>query len=70
VAIARALVKSSRILFADEPTGSLDKKTGEEIMNLIAELNREGLTVVMVTHDPQYAKLAHRSVTMEDGAFV
>jgi len=68
VAIARALVKSSRILFADEPTGSLDKKTGEGIMNLIAELNREGLTVVMVTHDPQYAELAHRSVTMEDGA--
>lgn len=70
VAIARALVKSSRILFADEPTGSLDKKTGEEIMHLLAELNREGLTVIMVTHDPQYAKLAHRSVTMEDGAFV
>ncbi|HHO49148.1 MAG TPA: ABC transporter ATP-binding protein [Desulfobacteraceae bacterium] len=69
VAIARALVKSSRILFADEPTGSLDKKTGEGIMNLIAELNREGLTVVMVTHDPQYAELAHRSVMMEDGAF-
>jgi ABC-type lipoprotein export system ATPase subunit len=68
VAIARALVKSSRILFADEPTGSLDKKTGEGIMNLIAELNRDGLTVVMVTHDPQYAELAHRSVTMEDGA--
>lgn len=70
VAIARALVKSSRILFADEPTGSLDKKTGEGIMNLIAELNRDGLTVVMVTHDPQYAKLARRSVMMEDGAFV
>jgi len=70
VAIARALVKSSRILFADEPTGSLDKKTGEEIMNLIAELNREGLSVVMVTHNPQYAKLADRSVSMEDGVFV
>lgn len=70
VAIARALVKSSRILFADEPTGSLDKKTGEEIMELIAELNREGLTVVMVTHDPQYALLANRSVMMEDGVFV
>jgi ABC-type lipoprotein export system ATPase subunit len=70
VAIARALVKSSRILFADEPTGSLDKKTGEEIMNLIVELNREGLSVVMVTHNPQYAKLADRSVSMEDGVFV
>ena len=70
VAIARALIKSSRILFADEPTGSLDKSTGEEIMELITDLNREGLTVVMVTHDPEYAKLAHRSVTMEDGIFV
>lgn len=70
VAIARALVKSSRILFADEPTGSLDKKTGEEIMNLIADLHREGMTVVMVTHDPEYAGLADRSVSMEDGIFV
>lgn len=67
VAIARALVKSSRILFADEPTGSLDKATGEEIMALIKDLHREGLTVVMVTHDPEYAKLADRSVYMEDG---
>jgi ABC-type lipoprotein export system ATPase subunit len=70
VAIARALVKSSRILFADEPTGSLDKATGESIMELIADLNREGLTVIMVTHDPAYAELAHRSVHMEDGMLV
>ena len=70
VAIARALVKSSQVLFADEPTGSLDKKTGEEIMGLISELNREGMTVVMVTHDPQYAALADRSLSMEDGRFV
>ena len=70
VAIARALVKSSRILFADEPTGSLDKATGEEIMNLIAELNCEGLTVIMVTHDQDYAKLADKAVNMEDGVFV
>jgi len=70
VAIARALVKSSRILFADEPTGSLDKKTGAEIMDLIVDLNSEGMTVVMVTHDPEYAKLAGRSVNMEDGVFV
>ena len=70
VAIARALVKSSHVLFADEPTGSLDKSTGEEIMELITDLNRDGLSVVMVTHDPEYAKLAHRSVHMEDGVFV
>jgi putative ABC transport system ATP-binding protein len=67
VAIARALVKASRILFADEPTGSLDKATGESIMELLGDLNREGLTVIMVTHDPAYAQLADRSVHMEDG---
>jgi ABC-type lipoprotein export system ATPase subunit len=70
VAIARALVKSSHILFADEPTGSLDKATGEQIMELITELNSDGLAVVMVTHDPDYAGLAHRSLTMEDGMLV
>jgi len=70
VAIARALVKSSKILFADEPTGSLDKSTGEQIMRLLSELHGEGLTVVMVTHDPVYAKMAERSVYMEDGAIV
>lgn len=68
VAIARALVKSSKVLFADEPTGSLDKGTGERIMGLLSELHQEGLTVVMVTHDPAYARLAERSVLMEDGA--
>lgn len=67
VAIARALVKSSKVLFADEPTGSLDKKTGEQIMSLLSELNNEGLTVVMVTHDPAYASLAQRSIQLEDG---
>lgn len=70
VAIARALVKSSKILFADEPTGSLDKSTGEQIMRLLSELHGEGLTVVMVTHDPVYAKMAERSVYMEDGTIV
>ncbi len=70
VAIARALVKSSNILFADEPTGSLDKATGEQIMELITSLNREGLTVVLVTHDPDYADLAGRSLIVEDGRLV
>ncbi|RJX23878.1 MAG: ABC transporter ATP-binding protein [Desulfobulbus sp.] len=70
VAIARALVKSSRILFADEPTGSLDKATGESIMHLLGELNRDGMTVIMVTHDPEYAQLADRSIHMEDGRLV
>lgn len=70
VAIARALVKDSKMLFADEPTGSLDKKTGEQIMGLLSELYSEGLSVVMVTHDPAYAKLAGRTVHIEDGAVV
>ena len=70
VAIARALVKSSRVLFADEPTGSLDKETGRQIMNLLMELHREGLTVVMVTHEPGYASLAERTIAIEDGTVV
>ena len=68
VAIARAMVKSAKILFADEPTGSLDRKTGEEIMNLIEEINDDGLTVVMVTHEPDYANRAGRVVELSDGA--
>jgi ABC-type lipoprotein export system ATPase subunit len=67
VAIARALVKSPTILFADEPTGSLDKNTGHSIMDLLEELNRDGLTVVMVTHDPEYAHRAGQVLEMEDG---
>jgi ABC-type lipoprotein export system ATPase subunit len=66
-AIARAMVKSARVLFADEPTGSLDKKTGEEIMNLLKELNDDGLTMVMVTHEPLYAEQADRIVELSDG---
>jgi putative ABC transport system ATP-binding protein len=70
VAIARALVKSSRVLFADEPTGSLDRTTGEQIMALLSDLHREGLSVVMVTHDPSYARMAERTVHIEDGVIV
>lgn len=70
VAIARALVKDSRVLFADEPTGSLDKATGEQIMGLLASLHRDGLSVVMVTHEPEYAKVAQRTVEIDDGLIV
>ena len=70
VAIARALVKSSKILFADEPTGSLDKKTGESIMELLDELHRDGLAIVMVTHELEYAKLADRLIEIDDGRIV
>ena len=67
VAIARALVKSSRVIFADEPTGSLDKATGEQIMELLAGLHQDGMSLVMVTHEPEYAKLSERTVVIEDG---
>jgi putative ABC transport system ATP-binding protein len=67
VAIARALVKDARVLFADEPTGSLDSATGATMMRLLRELPAEGLSVAMVTHNEEYAKLAHRVVRMEDG---
>lgn len=70
VAIARALVKSSKVLFADEPTGSLDKGTGEQIMELLSELHNEGLSIVMVTHDPAYAQRAGRTIHIEDGLIV
>jgi putative ABC transport system ATP-binding protein len=68
VAIARALVKLPSILFADEPTGNLDRKTGESIMKLLRGLNRDGLTVVMVTHEPAYTRFADRILEIDDGA--
>ena len=67
VAIARGLASDPRILFADEPTGSLDMATGDAIMQLLRELNGEGLTIVMVTHNPDYAALAGRCVQMREG---
>ncbi len=70
VAIARAMVKSSQVLFADEPTGSLDRGTGEEIMDLLEELNQEGLTVVMVTHEQTYADRAAKKIELADGMIV
>jgi lipoprotein-releasing system ATP-binding protein len=67
-AIARALVSRPRVLLADEPTGNLDKLTGEEIMEILRQLNREqNLTIVMVTHDSQIAAEADRTVTLVDG---
>jgi len=67
VAIARALVTAPRIIFADEPTGSLDRTTGNTVMDLLREFNAEGITVVMVTHEPRYASMASRVVEIEDG---
>jgi predicted ABC-type transport system involved in lysophospholipase L1 biosynthesis ATPase subunit len=70
VAIARALANRPRVLFADEPTGELDRRTGEEILALFERVNREGTTMVMVTHDPGVATRAGRMVEMADGLVV
>jgi putative ABC transport system ATP-binding protein len=70
VAIARALVNRPSILLADEPTGNLDSKTGEEIMGLIAELHARGNTIILVTHEPTLAIQAARVVRLHDGAVV
>lgn len=67
VAIARALANKPQVLLADEPTGNLDATTGKEIMGVLADLNRSGQTIVMVTHDPAVATSAHRIVTLVDG---
>ncbi len=67
VAIARAIVGSPAILFADEPTGSLDKANGDAVMQILSDLNKEGLTVVMVTHQRDYAEYAHKVVELSDG---
>ncbi|QQX79280.1 ABC transporter ATP-binding protein [Shewanella sp. KX20019] len=67
VAIARALVNQPKILLADEPTGALDTKTGKEIMALFKELNSSGITVILVTHEPEIAAYADRTIMVRDG---
>ncbi len=70
VAIARAVVASPKLIMADEPTGNLDSANGEEVMNLLSELNNDGATIVMVTHSPAHAERAHRIVQLFDGHVV
>ena len=70
VAIARAIVGNPRILLADEPTGNLDSRTSSEVMGLFRELNREGQTVIMVTHNPENCSYADRTIVLRDGKVV
>jgi len=70
VAIARSVVSSPKLILADEPTGNLDSANGEEVMNLLSELNNEGTTIVMVTHSPTDAEKAHRIIQLFDGHIV
>lgn len=70
VAIARALVTNPSIILADEPTGNLDSKTSDEIVNLFINLNKSGKTIVLVTHDDDLAKIAQKTITLKDGKVV
>jgi len=70
VAIARAVVANPKIILADEPTGNLDSKNGKEVMDLLTQLNREGTTVVMVTHSQHDAGFASRTIKLFDGEVV
>jgi putative ABC transport system ATP-binding protein len=67
VAIARAIVMQPSILLADEPTGNLDSQSGKEVVDIMEELNRQGLTLIVVTHDPVIGRRAERQIRMEDG---
>ena len=70
VAIARALVSKPAIILADEPTGNLDSKSSNEIMDIFTELNNEGVTIILVTHEPDIAEYAKRIVTFKDGIII
>ena len=70
VAIARAIVNNPKIILADEPTGNLDSHSEVEIMNIFKELNRNGVTIVMVTHEPEIAQNSRRIITVKDGEVI
>jgi putative ABC transport system ATP-binding protein len=70
VAIARAVVSNPGLILADEPTGNLDSRNGQEVMELLTELNREGTTIIMVTHSIKDAGYAHRVINLFDGKIV
>jgi len=70
VAIARAVIANPKLILADEPTGNLDSKNGKDVMDLLLELNREGTTIVMVTHSQHDATFAHRVINLFDGQII
>lgn len=70
VAIARAIAHNPKIIFADEPTANLDSETAKNVIDAFLDLNKEGQTIIMVTHEPEYAELSHRTIFMEDGSIV
>ena len=70
VAVARAVVAKPKLILADEPTGNLDSANGEEVMNMLTQLNEDGTTIIMVTHSPSFAEYAHRVIQLFDGHIV
>jgi putative ABC transport system ATP-binding protein len=70
VAVARAVVCDPKLIVADEPTGNLDTKNGEDVMDMLATLNQQGATILMVTHSPSHAGRAHRLINLLDGRIV
>ena len=67
VAVSRAVVSEPKIIMADEPTGNLDSSHGDEVMQILEELNKQGTSIIMVTHSPDYANYAHRTINLFDG---
>jgi putative ABC transport system ATP-binding protein len=70
VAVARAVVSEPSLILADEPTGNLDSHNGEEVMELLTQLNKQGATIMMVTHSPAHAEYARRDISLLDGEVI